>query len=323
MEAVRFIAQLILFFANAFILPSAVAQTYPDRPIRFIAGYPPGSASDNVSRILSAKLAQQFGQQIVVDNRPGAAGNIAAELTAKSPPDGYTMLLVATNHAIVSSLYKKLSFDPVKDFACVSLVSTAPTVLVVHPSLPVRSVADLISLARKHPGKMNYASSGSGASPHLNMELFKNNKNLNITHIPYKGVPQALTDLIGGQIDMMFSTMAPAVPLVKAGRLRALAVSGSKRSPALPDVPTMAETIPGFVAESWQGVLVPAGTPDAIIDRINRAIINALQQPDVSQKLIDLGFNPVGSTPQEFSTFLKSEILRWSHVVKASGASVD
>jgi tripartite-type tricarboxylate transporter receptor subunit TctC len=196
-------------------------------------------------------------------------------------------------------------------------------VLVVHPSLPVRSINDLISLAGKHPGKMNYASSGSGASPHLTMELLKNTKSLNITHIPYKGVPQALTDIIGGQIDMMFSTMAPAVPLVKAGRLRAIAVSGAKRSPALQDVPTMAESIPGFVAESWQGVLVPAGTPDAIIERLNRAIINALQQPDVGPKLIDLGFIPVGSGSQEFSSFLKSEITKWSKVVKASGASVD
>lgn len=323
MKPVNRIAWIALVFASTAGFFPAMAQTFPEKPIRFIAGYPPGSASDNVSRILSAKMSQQLGHQVIVDNRPGAAGNIAAEITAKAPPDGYTMLLVATNHAIVSSLYKKLSFDPIKDFACVSLVSTAPTVLVVHPSLPVRSINDLISLAAKHPGEMNYASSGSGASPHLTMELLKNTKSLDITHIPYKGVPQALTDIIGGQIDMMFSTMAPAVPLIKAGRLRALAVSGAKRSPTLRDVPTMAESVPGFVAESWQGVLVPAGTPDAVIERLNRAIINALQQPDVGPKLIDLGFIPVGSSSQEFSSFLKSEIPKWSKVVKASGASVD
>ncbi len=323
MKSVYRIARIALVFAGTAGFFPSIAQTFPEKPIRFIAGYPPGSASDNVSRILSAKMSQQLGHQVIVDNRPGAAGNIAAEITAKAPPDGYTMLLVATNHAIVSSLYKKLSFDPVRDFACVSLVSTAPTVLVVHPSLSVRSINDLIALAAKHPGKMNYASSGSGASPHLTMELLKNSKNLDITHIPFKGVPQALTDIIGGQIDMMFSTMAPAVPLIKAGRLRALAVSGAKRSPTLQDVPTVAESIPGFVAESWQGVLVPAGTPDAIIERLNRAIINALQQPDVGPKLIDLGFIPVGSSSQEFSSFLKSEIPKWSKVVKASGASVD
>lgn len=323
MKSVNRIAWIALVFASTAGFFPSMAQTFPEKPIRFIAGYPPGSASDNVSRILSAKLSQQLGHQVIVENRPGAAGNIAAEFTAKAPPDGYTMLLVATNHAIVSSLYKKLSFDPIKDFACVSLVSTAPTVLVVHPSLPVRSINDLIALAGKHPGEMNYASSGSGASPHLTMELLKNSKNLNITHIPYKGVPQALTDIIGGQIGMMFSTMAPAVPLIRAGRLRALAVTGAKRSPALQDVPTMAESIPGFVAESWQGVLVPAGTPDAIIERLNRAIVNALQQPDVGPKLIDLGFNPVGSSSQEFSSFLKSEITKWSKVVKTSGASVD
>lgn len=304
-------------------IQTAAAQTYPAKPIRFIAGYPAGSASDNLARILGGRISEQFGQQVAIDNRPGAAGNIAAEITAKAPPDGYTMLLVATNHSIVSSLYRKLPFDPVKDFSFVTLVSTAPTILIVHPSLPVKTLAGLIALARKRPGELNYASSGSGATPHLNMELLKSVENLKITHIPYKGVPQALTDVIGGQIHMMFSTMAPAVPMIRSGRLRALAVSSPKRSPAAPDVPTVAETIPGFSGESWQGVLLPAGAPGAVVERLNSAILAALQQPEVHQKLVDLGFNPVGSTPKEFMAFMQSEMVKWEKVVNASGARVD
>ncbi|MDB5867036.1 MAG: hypothetical protein JWO70_4842 [Betaproteobacteria bacterium] len=302
---------------------SVCAQTYPERPVRFIAGYPAGSASDNLARILSQKMSEAWGQQVIVDNRPGAAGNIAAETTARATPDGYTILLVATNHAIVPSLYNKLPFDPIKDFAPVSYVSFAPALLVVNPSLPPRSVPELITLAKAKPGQLNYGSSGNGATPHLAMELLKTSAGVDIRHVPYKGIPPALTDLLGGQIQLMFSTMAPAVPLVRAGRLRALAVSSAKRSSAVPEVPAMSEFIPGFDATSWQGILAPAGTPPLIVARIRDTAAKALQAPDVHQRLVDSGYTPVGSTPAEFGAFIRTEMSKWAKVVKASGATLD
>lgn len=316
-------AKALAAIALTFVACSTGAQTYPDRPVRFIAGYPPGSASDNLARILAQKMTEGWGHQVIVDNRPGAAGNIAAETTAKAAPDGYTILLAATNHAIVSSLYRKLPFHPINDFAPVTHVSTAPAILVVHPSLPVNSVFDLINLAKSRPGQLNYGSSGSGATPHLGMELLKTTAGIDIVHVPYKGIPPAMTDLLSGQIQVMFSTMAPAIPLIKAGRLRALAVSSANRSPAAPEVPTMSESIPGFEATSWQGVLAPAGTPVGIIARINETIVKTIRMPDVHQRLIDGGYIPVGSTPQQFAAFIRSEMVKWAKVVKASGASLD
>jgi tripartite-type tricarboxylate transporter receptor subunit TctC len=316
-------AKAIIACALLGLTGHAHADSYPTKPIRFITGYPAGSASDNVARTLGQQLSDIYRQQVVVDNRPGAAGNIAAEITAKSPPDGYTILLVATNHAIVSSLYAKLSFDPVADFAPVALVSTAPTILVVHPSLPVKSVPEFIDFVKARPGQLSYGSSGNGASPHLNMELLKTMSGISITHIPYKGIPQALTELLGGQIQAMFSTMAPAVPHVKAGRLRAIAVSGPKRAPATPEVPTVSESIPGFESLSWQGVLAPAGTPSSIISDLNAKILKVIHMPEVTRRLVASGFDPVGSTPDEFGAFIKTESVKWSKVVKAAGAKLD
>lgn len=308
-----------------FILTPAIApaQSYPDRPVRFIAGYPPGSASDTLARILAQKMTEAWGQQVIVDNRPGAAGNIAAEATAKAPADGYTILLVATNHAIVSSLYRKLPFHPIDDFAPVTHVSNAPAILVVHPSLPVKSVTDFVKLAKARPGQLNYGSSGNGASPHLVMELLKATSGIDLVHVPYKGIPPALTDLLAGQIQAMFSTMAPAMPLVRAGRLRALAVSSQERSPAAPDVPAMSESIPGFAAASWQGVLVPAGTPAAVVAKVNETILRVIKIPDVHRRLIDAGYLPVGSTSAEFAAFIQSEMTKWAKVVKAAGVTLD
>lgn len=319
MKCTKALAVVVLGLAAS----STAAQNYPDRPVRFIAGYPPGSASDNLARILAQKMTEAWGQQVIVDNRPGAAGNIAAETTAKAAPDGYTILLAATNHAIVSSLYRKLPFHPINDFVPVTRVSSAPAILVVHPSLPVKSVSDLIKLAKSKPGQLNYGSSGSGATPHLGMELLKTTAGIDIIHVPYKGIPPAMTDLLSGQIQVMFSTMAPAMPLIRAGRLRALAVSSPQRSPAAPDVPTMAETIFGFEATSWQGVLAPAGTPPAIVSKINETIVSIIKIPDVHQRLIDGGYIPVGSTAAEFGAFIKSEITKWAKVVKAAGATLD
>jgi tripartite-type tricarboxylate transporter receptor subunit TctC len=316
-------ARAIIACALLVLTGHAHADSYPTKPIRFITGYPAGSASDNVARTLGQQLSDIYRQQVVVDNRPGAAGNIAAEITAKSPSDGYTILLVATNHAIVSSLYAKLSFDPIADFAPVALVSTAPTILVVHPSLPVKSVPEFVEFVKARPGQLSYGSSGNGASPHLNMELLKTMSGIRITHIPYKGIPQALTDLLGGQIQAMFSTMAPAVPHVKAGRLRAIAVSGPKRAPATPDVPTVSESIPGFESLSWQGVLAPAGTPRSIVSDLNAKILKVIHMPEVTRRLVASGFDPVGSTPEEFGAFIKTESVKWSKVVKAAGAKLD
>ena len=307
----------------AVLVSAAHADNYPTKPIRFITGYPAGSASDSVARTLGQQLSEVYGQQFIVDNRPGAAGNIAAEITAKAAPDGYTILLVATNHAIVSSLYSKLPFDPIRDFSPITLVSTAPTILVVHPSLPVKSVPEFIELVKSKSGKLSYGSSGNGASPHLNMELLKTTTGIQITHIPYKGIPPALTDLLGGQIQAMFSTMAPAVPLVRAGKLRALATSGPKRAPATPDVPTVAESIPGFESLSWQGVIAPAGTPRKIAADLNAKIVRVVHMPEVTKRLVDSGFEPVGSSPEEFASFIKSEAVKWAKVVKAAGAKLD
>jgi tripartite-type tricarboxylate transporter receptor subunit TctC len=317
------VTRAIAGIAVAVFAAGAHAQSYPDRPVRFIAGYPAGSASDNLARILAQKMTEAWGQQVIVDNRPGAAGNIAAETTAKATADGYTILLVATNHAIVSSLYKKLPFDPVADFAPVSHVSFAPAILVVSPTIPAKNVPELINLAKAKPGQLNYGSSGNGATPHLAMELLKTSAGIDIRHVPYKGIPPALTDLLGGQIQLMFSTMAPAVPLVRSGRLRALAVSSAKRSPAAPDVPAMSEFIPGFEATSWQGILAPAATPRPIVTKIHDTVVKALKAPDINQKLVDSGYIPVGSTPAEFAAFMKTESVKWAKVVKASGATID
>jgi tripartite-type tricarboxylate transporter receptor subunit TctC len=314
---------MLVACALAMLVAPVHADSYPSKPIRFITGYPAGSASDNVARTLGHQLSELYGQQFIVDNRPGAAGNIAAEITAKAAPDGYTILLVATNHAIVSSLYSKLPFDPIADFSPITLVSTAPTILLVHPSLPVKSVSEFIDYVKSKPGKLSYGSSGNGASPHLNMELLKTTTGIQITHVPYKGIPPALTDLLGGQIQAMFSTMAPAVPLVRAGKLRAIAVSGPKRAPATPDVPTVAETIPGFESLSWQGVIAPRGTPRRIITELNSKIVKVIQMPEVTKRLVNSGFDPVGSSPEQFASFIKSESVKWAKVVKAAGAKLD
>ncbi|HYC46475.1 MAG TPA: tripartite tricarboxylate transporter substrate binding protein [Burkholderiales bacterium] len=319
MQTVKALAIALLALAAG----GALAQQYPDRPVRFIAGYPPGSASDNLARILAHKMTEVWGQQVIVDNRPGAAGNIAAETTAKAAPDGYTILLVATNHAIVSSLYKKLPFHPINDFAPITHVSSAPAILVTHPSLPVKNVAEFVKLAKTKPGQLNYGSSGNGATPHLAMELLKSTVGIDLIHVPYKGIPPAMTDLLAGQIQAMFSTMAPAMPLVRAARLRALAVTSPQRSPAAPDVPTMSETIPGFEATSWQGVLAPAGTPPAVVQKVNETILKIIKMPDVHQRLIDGGYIPAGTTSPAFAAFIKSEMVKWAKVVKAAGATLD
>jgi tripartite-type tricarboxylate transporter receptor subunit TctC len=293
--------------------------------VRFVVGFTPGGSSDILARALAAKLADSLGQPVVVENRPGAGGNLAAELVAKSTPDGNTWLLgnnaiLATNHA----LYSRLGYDPVKDFAPVALVAIQPNVLVVHPSVPVHSVAELIAYAKQYPGKLNYASTGVGVAAHLSGELFKAMAGVDLVHVPYKGAQPALTDVLAGQVQVMFATSTSVLPFIKAGRLRALAVTTATRSASLPDLPTIAEAgVPGFESITWHGVVVPAQTPAPVIERLNRAINLALSQKDLMERLSALGAEVAGGSPQDFAAYIAREIPKWTKVVKDSGARAE
>jgi len=315
-----------LAFALALLAPLAFAQApYPAKPIRLVVPFPPGGTTDILARIVAQKLTEAWGQPVVVDNRPGAGGNIGAELVAKSAPDGYTLLMgTVGTHAINASLYAKLPYDHVKDFAPVILVAGVPNVLVVNPSVPVNSVAELIAYAKANPGKLNFASSGSGTSIHLSGELFRTMAGVQITHVPYKGSAPAIADLVGGQVQLMFDNLPSSLAQIKAGKLRALAVTSDKRAPALPDVPTMAEAgLPGFEASSWFGVLAPAGTPPAIVGKLHAEIAKWLATPDAREKLSAQGANLAGFGPEEFARYIGSETAKWAKVVKESGAKVD
>ncbi|OGA44761.1 MAG: hypothetical protein A3F74_19930 [Betaproteobacteria bacterium RIFCSPLOWO2_12_FULL_62_58] len=304
---------------------SALAQDYPNKPIRFIAPNLPGGPTDILARLIAQKLSDGLGQPVVVENRAGAAGNIGTEVAAKSPPDGYTLLSgnVATFGANVS-LYKRLGFDPVKDFAPVVLVATQPNILVVHPSLPVTSVKELVALARARPGQLNYAGSGIGAVAHLAAELFKSMTGTNIVHIPYKSAAPALTDLIAGQMQLMFATALSVQPHLQAKRLRPLAVTTPRRARAFPELPTVAEAgVPGFEATTWHGVLVPAGTSAAIVSKLNAEINRLLQLPDVRERIGALGGEIVGGTPKAFAEHMQREIPRWAKVIKAAGIQLE
>jgi len=301
------------------------AQTYPAKSVRIVLGFSAGGSSDILARLLATKLTDTLGQTVVIDNRPGAGGNIAAELVAKSPPDGYTLLL--GNQGIFAtnvSLYSKIGYDPLRDFAPIVLLASQPNVLVVHPSLPVKSVKDLIALAKRNPDELNYASSGSGAATHLAGELFKSMAGVRIVHIPYKGAPQALSDVIAGQVQLMFASVTSAKAQMDANRLRALAVSDTKRLGVLPQLPTISEAgLPGYEARAWHGVVAPAGTPAAVVTRLNGEFQKAIQLPDVRANLAAQGAEVLGSTPQEFAAYIKSEIPKWARIIKESGARAD
>jgi tripartite-type tricarboxylate transporter receptor subunit TctC len=312
----------IVFVASAgylFAAPLVIAQQYPVKPIRWVTGGGP----DSMARILGQKFTDAWGQQVVVEERGGGGGLLSAEQVAKAAPDGYTLLLATGTHTINPNFFK-LPYDMVRDFAPVTLIATIPFVLTVHPSLPVKTVTDLIKLAKARPGELNYTSGGNGSPGHLIAEMFKAMTATNIIHVPYKTVAQGVTGLIAGQAQVMFTVGPSAVPQIKSGRIRGVAVTTLKRSNSLPDLPTVAESgLPGFEAPAWNGVLVPAGTPQPVIAKIHAEILKNLKQPDVLEKIGALGFEPVGSTPAEFGDFVKAELLKWAKVSKDSGAKAE
>ena len=308
----------------AAVATSAFAQGYPSKPAKVIVPYPPGGPTDIVARVVSQKLSDQMGQQFIVENRPGAGGNIGAEAVAKGPADGYTLLVATTAHAINPSLFKSLGYNLMKDFAPVSQLTSGPLVIVAHPSLPAKNVQDLIALGKAKPGTLNYASSGNGQSTHLSAELFATMSGIKMNHIPYKGSAPALTDVMGGQASLMFDTMLSAMPHVKNGKLKAIAVTSAARSPAAPDVPTVAESgLPGYEAIAWNGLLVPAGTPTDVVAKLNAELKKALDAPEVKDRFSAQGFGAAWNTREAFAKFIQSELDKWAKVVKVSGATLD
>ncbi|MBC7381144.1 MAG: tripartite tricarboxylate transporter substrate binding protein [Burkholderiaceae bacterium] len=313
--------RMLLAGAAAFIAVSgALAQTYPSKAIRFIVPYPPGGGTDIVARLVAAKLTVSMGQPVVVDNKPGASTIIGTDMLAKAAPDGYTFGLITDSHAINPVFFPKLPYDSIKDFEPITQLVFVPLVLVAHPSLNVKTVGELIAAAKARPGKINYASIGNGTPHQISMEWLKSMAGISMTHIPYKGVAPALTDLVAGQVDVMFTGTSSAGPYVKAGRLNALAVSSAKRQPSFPDTLSVAESgLPEFDLMTWYGVTMPAGTPPAITQRLNLEITAALNQPDVKERLAALGVVGAPSSPAEFGAFIKSESLKLARIIKATG----
>lgn len=300
----------------------AAEQPFPTKPVRLVVPFPAGGGVDIVARALAPHLTERWGQQVVVDNRPGAGATLGADIAARAAPDGHNLMLANTAHAINATLFKKLPYDPVRDFAPISLIATQPSVLVVHTSVAAKSVKDLIALAKAKPGELNYASSGNGTPPHLSAAMFENLAGVKMNHIPYKGAAPALTDLLGGQVQLMFATIISVTPHLGSGRIRALAVTSPKRSQALPDVPTVIESgVPGFEATAWFMLMAPAKTPAALVQRIARDAAAVVTQPDVASRFTKEGAEPVGSTPERAAAFLKSEIARWGKVIKAANIS--
>ena len=314
--------------AALFVLAAgaAVAQAnYPAKAIRYVVPFPAGGPLDIVARALGQDLTRSWNQPVIIDNRPGAGGNIGADLVAKAPPDGYTILMGAVStHAINVTLYSKLPYDPIKDFAPVTLITSVPNVLVMHPSLPVKNVKDLIALAKARPGQLNFASGSTGSAGHLAGELFDSMAGVQMTHIPYKGAAPAVIDLIAGHVSLMFDNLASALPNIKSARVRALAVTTLKRSPLLPALPTISESgLRGFDVSTWFGIFAPAGTPPDIVAKLNAEIVRILHTPEMRERLAALGAEPIGNKPDEFAAFIKSEIQKYAKVVKASGAKAD
>ena len=303
---------------------ATAAAAWPDKPITLVVPYPPGGPTDIVGRSVAQGLSDELGQTVIVDNRSGAGGNIGADMVAKSAPDGYTLLMATTAHAINMSLFKNLGYDTRKSFVPLSLLTKGPLVLVTRPDLPAKSVGELIALAKASPGKLTFASSGNGQSTHLSAELFNTMAGIRMVHVPYRGSAPAMTDVMGGQADIMFNTMLSSMPYVKDGKLRALAVTSAARSPAAPDVPTVAESgLPGYEATAWNGLMAPAGTPDAVVQKLSAALKKVLSRPDMQKQFAQQGFDAEWMTPAEYGKFLDDEIRKWADVVQVSGATVN
>jgi tripartite-type tricarboxylate transporter receptor subunit TctC len=317
-------APAILLAATLAPLAALAADAYPVKPVRMIAPFSAGGGADTVARLVAQKISEPLGQQVVVDNRPGASNIIGTELTARSAPDGYTIMIANTVHAINAGLFKKLPYDPVGDFAAIALVATTPYMLSVHPSLPVKSVKELVALAKARPGQINYASPGNGTAAHLAAEMFRLGAGIDIVHIPYKGITQALTDTLAGRTQILISAPITALPQVKAGKLKALAVTTAQRSKLLPELPTMQEAgMRGYEFGSWYGLLAPRGTPAAVIARLNDAVNQALQQGDVRSRLAADAAEPAGGTPDQFAELLRRDVKRLSDLVRKIGLQQD
>jgi tripartite-type tricarboxylate transporter receptor subunit TctC len=322
--------KLLTFLAGLLLAASLPAQAqapagaYPVKPVKVIVPYPPGGPTDIVARVVFQQVSDSTGQQFIVENRAGAGGNIGAEAVARAPADGYTLLVATTAHAINMSLFKNLNYDVLKDFAPVTLLTQGPLVLVATPAFPAANVRELIALAKAKPNTLNFASSGNGQSTHLSGELFNTMAGIKLAHVPYKGSAPALTDVIGGQVPLMFDTMLSAMPFVKTGKLKALAVTSAQRSPAAPELPTVAESgLPGYEVVAWNGLLAPAGTPKAVIDRLSEELAKAMAVAQVREKFSVQGFAASWDTPEQFGGFLRSEVAKWTKTVKASGATLD
>jgi len=305
-------------FAAIAAQPAIAADAYPSRPIHIVVAYTPAGTTDILARIVGQKLTDAWGQAVIIENKPGANGNIGTEYAAKAAPDGYTLLMTtAAPHGINPSLYRKLGFDAVKDFAGISLVATVPNALMVNPSLPVKNVKELIAYAKANPGKLSFGSPGNGSTGHMSMELFKSMTGTDLVHIPYKGNAGVMTDLVAGQIQLTLDNLTPYMAQVKSGKIRLLAVTTAKRSRAVPDVPTIAEAgVPGYETGAWFGLVAPAKTPKDIVEKLSAETARILRLPDVSQKLLEQSAEPVGNTPQQFDAFIKSEISKWAKVIK-------
>ena len=306
------------------LVTAAQAQTFPNKPIRFVVPSSAGGGNDYLARLFGARITENWGQQVLVDLRPGAAGILGSEIVAKAPPDGHTILIVATGYGLNPSLYSKLPYDTLDDFARVNLLAFSPNVLVVHPSLPVKSVKELIALAKSRAGELNYASSGAGTGGHLSIELMKYMSRINMAHIPYKGAGDSTAAVVSGQVHMLMTAPGAAIPFIKAGRLRPLAVGSAKRVKALPDVPTMAEAaLPGYEVDGFYGILAPGKTPRPIVDRLYAEFDRVLKLPDISQQMEAQGFEPVSYTPEKFTEHIKKEMQKWPPVFKAAGIKVN
>ena len=302
----------------------AHAQTYPSKPVRVIVNFPPGAGSDIATRLVTAKLGESLGQQFVIDNRAGAAGNIGVEMAAHAPPDGYTLLAATAAAAISQTIFSKIPYDLNRDFVPVAMIAASPFVLAVNPSLPVKSVRELIALAKSKPGQLSYATPGTGSSPHLAFELLKMQAGIDVLHVPYKGMVPAVTDVIGGSVSMTLGNTLTVMPSVRNGRLRGIAIATAERSAVVPELPTIAESgLPGFASGTWYGMMAPARTPREVVTLLNASVVRIVQLPDVREKLLAQGAEPLSGSPEKMGAYIRTEIVKWGKVAKASGARFD